>query len=167
MVQIIAGMSEGCFSLCELCPCHLKTVVVHLVLMLGYNAFLEKLLCSLSLKFIGLDIQEFRFLKTLLSWLLFSAVAIFTISAMFKYIPAVKVEYRYALRSALMTGIVFTCFQYIYLETQLFVSRLNAVYGVLAAIPLFMIWLNVSWQIIMYGCMLCRAFHNADDYNLD
>lgn len=124
-------------------------------------------LYSNSLKFIGLDIQEFRFLKTLLSWLLFSAVAIFTISAMFKYIPAVKVEYRYALRSALMTGIVFTCFQYIYLETQLFVSRLNAVYGVLAAIPLFMIWLNVSWQIIMYGCMLCRAFHNADDYNLD
>jgi len=124
-------------------------------------------LYSNSLKFIGLDIQEFRFIKELISWLLFGTVAVFTISAMFKYIPAVKVEYRYALKSALFTGVIFCFFQYLYLETQLFVSRMNTVYGVLAAIPLFMIWLNFSWQIIMYGCMLCRAFHNADSYNLE
>ena len=117
--------------------------------------------------FLELDFQGLNFIKTLISWLLFTTVAVFVISAMFKYIPAVRVEYRYALRSALFTGIVFSCFQYLYLETQIFVSRFNAVYGVLAAVPLFMIWLNFSWQIIMYGCMLCRAFHNADSYNLD
>lgn len=120
-----------------------------------------------AFKSIGLDFREFHFFKTLLSWAIFAVVAIFTISSMYKYIPAVKVDYHLALRAAIPAGLVFTAFQYLYLETQMFIGRLNAVYGVLAAIPLFMTWMNFSWQIIMYGCMLCRAFHSADDYNLD
>lgn len=115
----------------------------------------------------GLRIRDFQLIKTFLSWVLMCAIAIFTISAMFKYIPKPEVRYKYALKSAIVTGVAFTVFQYLYIETQLFVSRLSAVYGVLAAIPLFMTWMNFSWQIIMYGCMLCRAYHNAEDYNLE
>ena len=47
----------------------------------------------------------------------------------------------------------------------LFVSRLNAVYGVIAAIPLFLIWLNYSFQIIMYGAQLTYALQ--DEYKND
>ena len=52
---------------------------------------------------------------------------------------------------------MFTVFQYLYLETQVFVSRINDVYGVIAAIPLFLIWMNYSWQIIIYGAQLTRS----------
>lgn len=119
-----------------------------------------------------LDLTEFRIIdvkvfKTVLSWLLFGVVAIFTISAMFKLIPQYKIRYKYALISAAIAGVIFTAFQYLYISTQLFVTRLSAVYGLLAAIPLFMTWMNLSWQIIMYGCMLCRGFHNIDSYNLE
>jgi len=113
------------------------------------------------------QIRDFRVVKTIISWLLMCVIAIFTISLMFKYIPKPEVRYSYALKSAIVTGIAFTVFQYLYIETQLFVTRLSAVYGVLAAIPLYMTWMNFSWQIIMYGCMLCRAYHNADDYNIE
>jgi len=115
----------------------------------------------------GLRIRDFHLIKTLFSWTFMCVIAIFTISAMFKYIPKHDVKYKYALKSAIVTGIAFTAFQYLYIETQLFVSRTSAVYGVLAAIPLFMTWMNFSWQIIMYGCMLCRAYHNANEYNLE
>ena len=53
-----------------------------------------------------------------------------------------------------------------YLETQVFVARLNTVYGVLAAIPLFLIWLNFSWQIIIYGAELTYSFQNIKNYGL-
>ena len=105
-----------------------------------------------AVSLIGIDAA---YLTRFVSWLLFYAVVVFTLSAAFKYIPACLVRYRHALVAAVFSGAIFCLFQYIYLETQVFVSRLNAVYGVIAAIPLFLIWLNFSFQIIMYGAQLC------------
>ncbi|MBR3076004.1 MAG: YihY/virulence factor BrkB family protein, partial [Bacteroidales bacterium] len=67
---------------------------------------------------------------------------------------------------AAIAALVFVGFQYLYLETQVFVARLNTVYGVLAAIPLFLIWLNFSWQIIIYGAELTYSFQNLKNYGL-
>ena len=117
-------------------------------------------------KFLGLDLSELRFLPKFLGYVGFYVVTVLTLSAMYKFIPATKVTYRYALRSALIAGFVFVVFQYLYLETQVFVARLNAVYGVLAAIPLFLIWLNFSWQIIIYGAELTYGFQNVRSYGI-
>ena len=121
-------------------------------------------LYSNAVSLIGLDAEH---LSRFVGWLLFYAVVVFTLSAAFKYIPACEVKYRYALMSSLFISAVFCAFQYLYLETQMFVSRLNAVYGVIAAIPLFLIWLNYSFQIIMYGAQLTYALQHVDDYKLD
>ena len=56
---------------------------------------------------------------------------------------------------------------YLYLETQVMVTRLNAVYGVFAAVPLFMIWMNVGWYIILIGSELSYAFQHVENYNID
>ena len=76
------------------------------------------------------------------------------------------IYYRNAFIAALVSGFVFVVFQFLYLKTQIFVTRLNAVYGVLAAIPLFLIWLNYSWQIIIYGAQLCYGIQNVDSYHI-
>lgn len=111
-------------------------------------------LYSNAVSLIGLDAEH---LSRFVGWLLFYAVVVATLSAAFKYIPACKVVYKHALVAALFAGAIFCGFQYLYLETQMFVSRLNAVYGVIAAIPLFLIWLNYSFQIIIYGAELTYA----------
>ena len=121
-------------------------------------------LYSNAVSLIGLNAER---LSRFVGWLLFYAVVVFTLSAAYKYIPACSVKYRYALISALFISIIFCAFQYLYLETQMFVSRLNAVYGVIAAIPLFLIWLNYSFQIVMYGAQLTYALQHVDDYKLD
>ena len=117
-------------------------------------------------RLIGLDIAEIHWLTKFLGWLIFYIFTAFTLSAMYKYIPAVKVHYKYALKAALFDAVVFIGFQYLYLETQVFVSRLNAVYGVLAAVPLFLVWLNFSWQIIIYGAELSYGYQNVDSYHI-
>jgi len=96
--------------------------------------------------------------KSFLGWVVFGAVTVFTLSAMYKYIPNTKVYYRYALKAALLSGVAFTLLQYLYLETQLMVSRLNAVYGTIAAIPLFLLWLRFGWLIIIFGVQFTRSF---------
>ena len=112
----------------------------------------------------GLDLTEVRFLVKLLGYVVFYLIIVATLSVMYKYIPATWVQYRYAFRSALITGVIFLLFQYLYLRTQMFVGRLNQAYGILAAIPLFLIWLNFSWQIIIYGAELTYSFQNVDRY---
>lgn len=114
---------------------------------------------------IGLDFSDLKFLPKLLAWLGFYVLAVLTLSAMYKFIPATRVRYKYAFKSAIIASVVFCVFQYLYLETQVFVARLNTVYGVIAAVPLFLIWLNFSWQIIIYGAELSYSYHYVDTYS--
>ena len=101
-------------------------------------------------------------IKSFLGWAVFAAVSILVLSAMYKYIPGTKVLWRYASRAAVYSGIAFTVIQYLYLETQVMVTKIGTVYGVLAALPLFMIWLNIGWTVILYGAELSYAFQNVD-----
>ena len=100
-------------------------------------------------------------IKSFLSWCIFGGVAVMTLSAMYKFIPATYVNYRYALKAAIWAGIAFTLLQYLYLETQVMVVKLNAVYGAVAAIPLFMIWLRLGWLIILYGAQFSYSFQKV------
>ena len=112
----------------------------------------------------GLDLSNIRSITKMLGYLGFYTVSTLTFSAMFTYIPATKVKYRYGLQAAALTALVFVVFQYLYLETQMFIGKLSRAYGVIAAIPLFLIWLNYSWQIIIYGAELTYGFQNVDKY---
>lgn len=94
----------------------------------------------------------------LLQWLSFYGIISLVITFMYKYIPNVKVKFSAAFYAALIAAFAFVVMQYLYLETQIFVSRLNAVYGAFAAIPLFMIWMNVSWTIILVGAEVSHAY---------
>ena len=116
---------------------------------------------------LGLEkISEIRFLPKLLGWLALYLVTVLTLSVMYKFIPAVYVRYRNAFIAALISGAIFDIFQFLYLQTQMFVTRLNAVYGVIAAVPLFLIWLNISWQIVIYGAQLSFGLQNINTYNI-
>ena len=122
---------------------------------------------SHALNYLGLDVESFTIFKTVLGWILFGAVATLTFSAMYKFIPNASVDYSNALRAAIFSGIAFTIMQYVYLETQVMVTRLNGIYGAFAAVPLFMIWINVGWFIILIGAELSYAFQHVDNYNIE
>ena len=84
---------------------------------------------------------------------------------MYKFIPAARVRTRPAFKAALIAGIGFTAVQYLYLETQVMVVKQSAIYGFLAALPLFMIWLNLGWTIVLYGAELSYSFQNVNHLN--
>ena len=122
---------------------------------------------SHALEYLGIDLESFSTIKTILAWLLFAVTATFTFSAMYKFIPNALVRYGSALRAAIPAAVAFTVVQYMYLETQVLVTRLSAVYGAFAAVPLFMVWINIGWFIILIGAELSYAFQNVDSYNVE
>ena len=129
--------------------------------------FAGALVSSNALGSLGLDYEGLTGFKTLLTWMLFACVTTFTLSAMYKFIPNAKVEYGSALRAAIPAALVFTVVQYLYLETQVFVTRLSTIFGAFAAVPLFMIWINIGWFIILIGAELAYAFQHVESYNIE
>ena len=129
--------------------------------------FTGSFIYSHALQFIGIDPEAMGIFKTILAWVIFGAVATFTLSAMYKFLPNSKVDYGSALRAAIPAAIAFTTVQYLYLETQVFVTRLSTVYGAFAAVPLFMVWINIGWYIILIGAELSFAFQHVDSYNIE
>ncbi|MBO8455932.1 MAG: YihY/virulence factor BrkB family protein [Bacteroidetes bacterium] len=142
----------------------LVLIIAPFVMMLFFSGSI-----SYSNLFNNMDwgILKMEGVKSFVAWMLFYIVALLTFSAMYKFIPNAKVKYTHAFKAAVVSALAFTVLQYLYLETQLFVTRLNAVYGAMAAIPLFMFWLNFGWFIILFGAELSYAFQNVDNYNLD
>ena len=122
---------------------------------------------SNALEYLGLDIAGLTAFKTLLTWLLFAVVASLVFSAMYKFIPNAQVRYGSALRASVPAALAFTLVQYLYLETQVFVTRLSAIFGAFAAVPRFMVWINIGWFIILIGAELSYAFQNVDSYNIE
>ena len=103
-------------------------------------------------------------MRDILQWLIFYGVAALIFATMFKFIPNAKVKFSNAFKAALLASAAFTIVQFFYLETQIFVTRINAVYGVFAAIPLFMVWVNIGWFIIIIGAQVSYSIQNLDNY---
>ena len=129
--------------------------------------FAGSFIYSHAFSYLGLDIDSLTAFKTIISWLFFTTITTFVFSAMYKFIPNAKVEYGSALRAAIPAACAFALVQYTYLETQVFVTRLSTIFGAFAAVPLFMVWINIGWFIILIGAELSYAFQNVDNYNIE
>ena len=111
-----------------------------------------------------LGIDSFGALYTLLS----GAVSLLGIWAMFSFIYVVVPNTRVRLGSAVMAGIVagtlFLAFQWGYVWLQRYMTSYNAIYGSFAALPLFLIWVQWSWQILLFGGELAFAYQNISRF---
>ncbi len=91
-----------------------------------------------------------------LIWVLFAFLLI--------YMPNTKIRLLPGLISAVVAGTAYQATQWAYVSFQIGVARNNAIYGSFAALPLFLIWLQLSWLIVLLGAELCFAIQNEDAY---
>ena len=84
----------------------------------------------------------------------------FVFAGMFSLIPNTKVKFKYALISGFICGLIFRVLQYLFVGSQLYVMRYNAVYGGFAFLPLFMIWMYMTWLIIISGVVVTYSAQN-------
>lgn len=75
-------------------------------------------------------------------------------------IPNTKVRFGSALMAGIVAGTLFVLFQWGYVYLQRWMTSYNAIYGSFAALPLLLIWLQTSWQILLFGGELSFAYQN-------
>lgn len=82
-------------------------------------------------------------------------------------LPNTKVTFKGAAMGSLIAAILFELLQWAYVSSQIGVASYNKIYGSFAALPLFLIWIQYSWFVVLFGAELTFAHQNVDHYELE
>lgn len=80
------------------------------------------------------------------------------------FMPNRKVELKAGMIAGVFTGVLYQCTQWAYISLQMGASSYNAIYGSFAALPLFLIWLQLGWFVVLLGCELAFYIQNYEAY---
>ncbi len=109
-----------------------------------------------DVEFLGLFSELiFSMLKLLpygLIWILFTII--------YMLMPNTKVRFVSAFLAGVVAGTTYQIVQWAYISFQVGVARYNAIYGSFAALPLFLIWLQISWLVVLFGAEISQAVQN-------
>ena len=104
-----------------------------------------------------------RFLIDLTPYVLMSGMFV----ALYIFMPNTHVKPLSAVVPGILAGIAMQGLQIFYINSQIFLSSYNAIYGSFAALPLFMLWVQISWTICLFGAELCYTNQNLAYYDFD
>lgn len=104
-------------------------------------------------------VKLISFLPFMLFW--------FALTFLYVVMPNARVKKRSAFVGAVVAGTIYQLVQIFYIKSQMVVSKFGAIYGSFAALPLFLLWLQISWQVVLYGAELAFAHQNEEVYELE
>ncbi|UCG28969.1 MAG: YihY/virulence factor BrkB family protein [Bacteroidales bacterium] len=108
-------------------------------------------------------LEHFRFLLSLIPYILIWLL----LTIVYMVMPNTKVTFRSAFIGGLIAGTIFQVTQWIYIHFQIGMNKYGAIYGGFAAVPLFIIWLQLSWLIVLLGAEISFANQNVDRYEFE
>ena len=100
-----------------------------------------------------------KFTPYFLSWV--------TLTVLFIIMPNAKVKFVPALISGIIAGTILQGIQWLYIDLQFGITKLSAIYGSFAAVPLFIIWLQSSWIVVLLGAEISFANQNISRYEME
>ena len=120
---------------------------------------LASLINAIALPGTIIALKLLSYLPILILWGLFSFVFIF--------MPNTTVSYRSGLFAGIISGTIYYIVQSLYVSLQIGVTSYNAIYGSFAALPLFLIWLQITWIIVLIGSELSFFHQNLAYYQFN
>lgn len=98
-----------------------------------------------------------KLFSLMLVWAMFTVIYI--------VLPNTKVRLRSAIMAAVFAGTGFYLFQTLFIFLMKWMTSYSAIYGSFAALPLFLLWMQYSWKILLMGCELSFALQNEKRYD--
>jgi len=83
----------------------------------------------------------------------------------YKYIPNTFVSLKSVVFPSFLASILVTALQYGYTYLQVYLTSYNVIYGSLAVLPLFLLWLQFMWTIVIAGVVICYAYQNLHHHD--
>ncbi len=114
------------------------------------------------------DLESYHILSSFAKFMIRTIPYLFTglmFTCLYIFMPNTKVRFKSTIVPGLLAGTAFQILQYFYINSQIWVSSYNAIYGSFAAIPLFLLWTQISWNICLFGAELSYCNQNLENYN--
>lgn len=129
-----------------------------IILMSGISMFVTTLLDQMGISELFGTVQQIfvDVIPFLLMWVVF--VVLYTL------MPNTRVKIGCTIIPAFLAALAMTLLQWFYIHAQMFISNYNAIYGSFAALPLFMLWVQFSWTICLFGAELCFTNQHIEDF---
>ena len=86
---------------------------------------------------------------------------------LYVHMPNTKVKVSCAIVPGIMAGVAMQLLQMFYIHSQIWVTGYNAIYGSFAALPLFMLWVQISWTICLFGAQLTYTNQNMNRFGFN
>jgi membrane protein len=86
---------------------------------------------------------------------------------LYVYMPNTEVRISCAIVPGILAGIAMQVLQIVYIHSQIWVTGYNAIYGSFAALPLFMLWVQISWTICLFGAQLTYTNQNMKRFGIN
>jgi len=100
-----------------------------------------------------------KFAPYLLSWI--------ALTVLFIVMPNAKVKFVPALISGIISGTILQGIQWLYIDLQFGITKLGYLYGSFAAVPLFIVWMQSSWIVVLLGAEISFANQNVSRYEME
>ena len=106
------------------------------------------------------------FIHKLLQYSPYMLMSLFFI-VLYVYMPNTEVRLSCAIIPGILAGIAMQVLQVVYIHSQIWVTGYNAIYGSFAALPLFMLWIQISWTICLFGAQLTYTNQNLNRFGIN
>jgi membrane protein len=100
-----------------------------------------------------------KFIPYVINWIVFTIL--------YMVIPNTRVRFKNALVAGIIAGSAFQVFQMMYINGQVYLSRFNVVYGSFAAIPLLLLWIQISCLIVLLGAEISYISQNIHNFEFE
>lgn len=107
----------------------------------------------------GAIILSLKILPYAVIWIVFTF--------MYFFMPNTKVTIKSALLAGIIAGTIFQLLQWGYITFQVGAAKYGAIYGSFAALPLFLVWLQLSWLVVLFGAEVSFAEQNVGTYEFE
>jgi membrane protein len=105
-------------------------------------------------------------LRSELVAVLATALSVGALTVLYVVTPNCRVRWRSALAGAAAAGVIWSVARVAYASFAATTFRYGVLYGSLGAIPLFLLWLYVSWLLVLAGARLAYALQHARQHAL-
>lgn len=127
-------------------------VIILAPVLLGLSLSITSYLSSLPFINMGANADKIEYYLLSLSPVILNAV---TFSLLYKYSPRVEVAGIHALIGGVVAAILFEIANMLFSLYIVNFPNYQIIYGALSFIPIFLIWIFISWAIVLFGAEIC------------
>jgi membrane protein len=95
------------------------------------------------------------------------SVGVAVLTVLYRFVPHTSVRFKYALLAGITAGLMWAGLSWAYVEFQFGLARYAMILSAFAQVPMLLMWIYLSWAIVLLGCEIAYAYQHERTFALE